>query len=40
MITAGYQAIAHVHTASEEVTLAQLLHYYDRKTVSVSLDVY
>ncbi|GAA5825810.1 hypothetical protein JCM3770_006343 [Rhodotorula araucariae] len=32
IITAGYSAVMHVHTASEEVVLSQLLHYYDRKT--------
>jgi len=32
IITAGYGAVMHVHTASEEVTLAALLHYYDKKT--------
>ncbi|GAA5917497.1 hypothetical protein JCM8208_005176 [Rhodotorula glutinis] len=32
IITAGYGAVLHVHTASEEVTLAALLHYYDKKT--------
>ncbi|BGP51203.1 translation termination factor GTPase eRF3 [Rhodotorula kratochvilovae] len=32
IISAGYGAVAHVHTASEEVTLAALLHYFDKKT--------
>ncbi|BGP27245.1 translation termination factor GTPase eRF3 [Rhodotorula toruloides] len=32
IITAGYSAVMHVHTASEEVTLSALLHYYDKKT--------
>ncbi|GJN93212.1 hypothetical protein Rhopal_006259-T1 [Rhodotorula paludigena] len=32
IITSGYGAVAHVHTASEEVTLSALLHYYDKKT--------
>ncbi|GAA5824699.1 hypothetical protein JCM11251_005306 [Rhodosporidiobolus azoricus] len=32
IITAGYGAVMHVHTASEEVTLTALLHYYDKKT--------
>ncbi|KAK4055436.1 translation termination factor GTPase eRF3 [Microbotryomycetes sp. JL221] len=32
IITAGYGAIMHVHTLSEEVTLNALLHYYDKKT--------
>ncbi|KWU41026.1 hypothetical protein RHOSPDRAFT_23753, partial [Rhodotorula sp. JG-1b] len=32
LITAGYQAVLHVHTASEEITLSQLLHYYDKRT--------
>ncbi|MCO5585376.1 hypothetical protein L7F22_039309 [Adiantum nelumboides] len=32
IICAGYSAIMHVHTASEEITLQALLHYYDKKT--------
>lgn len=32
LISAGWSAVMHVHTASEEITLVQLLHYYDRKT--------
>ncbi|GAA5984478.1 hypothetical protein JCM10908_003366 [Rhodotorula pacifica] len=32
IISAGFSAVMHVHTASEEVTLVNLLHYYDRKT--------
>ncbi|GAA6030757.1 hypothetical protein JCM8097_008858, partial [Rhodosporidiobolus ruineniae] len=32
IITAGYQAVMHVHTAAEEITLSALLHYYDKKT--------
>lgn len=28
----GYSAILHIHTDTEEVNLAQMLHYYDRKT--------
>ncbi|GAA5900169.1 hypothetical protein JCM6882_002633 [Rhodosporidiobolus microsporus] len=32
IITAGYGAIMHIHTASEEITLSALLHYYDKKT--------
>ncbi|BGP19545.1 hypothetical protein JCM10213_000145 [Rhodosporidiobolus nylandii] len=32
IITAGYGAVMHVHTASEEITLSALLHYYDKKT--------
>jgi len=32
IICAGYQAVMHVHTLAEEVTLSALLHYYDRKT--------
>ncbi|BGP10967.1 hypothetical protein NBRC10512_006382 [Rhodotorula toruloides] len=32
IITAGYSAVMHVHTASEEVTLSALLNYYDKKT--------
>ncbi|BGP57865.1 translation termination factor GTPase eRF3 [Rhodotorula sphaerocarpa] len=32
IITAGYSAILHIHTDTEEVNLAQMLHYYDRKT--------
>lgn len=32
IICAGYSAVMHVHTHSEEVTLTALLHYYDKKT--------
>lgn len=32
IICAGYSAVLHVHTASEEVSLSALLHYYDKKT--------
>jgi len=32
IICAGYSAVMHVHTLSEEVTLAALLHYFDKKT--------
>ncbi|GAA6016127.1 hypothetical protein JCM11491_000676 [Sporobolomyces phaffii] len=32
IITAGYGAVMHVHTAAEEVSLAALLHYFDKKT--------
>ncbi|PWN37548.1 uncharacterized protein FA14DRAFT_187640 [Meira miltonrushii] len=32
IICAGYSAVMHVHTASEEITLQALLHYYDKKT--------
>jgi len=32
IITAGYSAVMHVHTASEEVQLSALLHYFDKKT--------
>ncbi|KAG8907223.1 translation termination factor GTPase eRF3 [Tulasnella sp. 403] len=32
IICAGYSAVMHVHTASEEVQLAALLHYFDKKT--------
>ncbi|GAA5883754.1 hypothetical protein JCM3774_000579 [Rhodotorula dairenensis] len=32
IITAGFSAVMHVHTASEEISLVQLLHYFDRKT--------
>ena len=32
IICAGYSAVMHVHTLSEEVTLQALLHYYDKKT--------
>ncbi|GAA5962867.1 hypothetical protein JCM3765_005898 [Sporobolomyces pararoseus] len=32
IITAGYGAVLHVHTAAEEVSLAALLHYFDKKT--------
>ena len=32
IICAGYSAVMHVHTASEEIVLQALLHYYDKKT--------
>ena len=32
IICAGYSAVMHVHTLAEEVTLASLLHYFDRAT--------
>ena len=32
IICAGYNAVMHCHTASEEVSLSALLHYYDKKT--------
>ncbi|KAM0747560.1 hypothetical protein T439DRAFT_336500 [Meredithblackwellia eburnea MCA 4105] len=32
IITAGYGAVMHVHTAAEEVSLTALLHYFDKKT--------
>jgi len=32
IICAGYGAVMHVHTASEEVQLLALLHYFDKKT--------
>lgn len=32
IICAGYSAVLHVHTLSEEITLSALLHYYDKKT--------
>lgn len=32
IICAGYSAVMHVHTVSEEITLQALLHYYDKKT--------
>lgn len=32
IICAGYSAVMHVHTASEEVQLVALLHYFDKKT--------
>ena len=32
IITAGYGAVMHVHTAAEEVSLSALLHYFDKKT--------
>lgn len=32
IICAGYQAVMHVHTLAEEVTLTALLHYFDKKT--------
>ncbi|GMK55522.1 hypothetical protein CspeluHIS016_0205780 [Cutaneotrichosporon spelunceum] len=32
IITSGYTCVLHVHTATEEVTLSALLHYYDKKT--------
>ncbi|RPD67335.1 eukaryotic polypeptide chain release factor 3 [Lentinus tigrinus ALCF2SS1-7] len=32
IICAGYSAVMHCHTLSEEVTLAALLHYFDKAT--------
>jgi len=32
IICAGYSAVMHVHTLSEEVTLPALLHYFDKAT--------
>ncbi|KLO19765.1 hypothetical protein SCHPADRAFT_898344 [Schizopora paradoxa] len=32
IICAGYSSVMHVHTLAEEVYLAELLHYYDKKT--------
>ncbi|KAL0949918.1 hypothetical protein HGRIS_009946 [Hohenbuehelia grisea] len=32
IICAGYSAVMHVHTLSEEVTLTALLHYFDKAT--------
>lgn len=32
IIAAGYSAVMHVHTLSEEITVPALLHYYDKKT--------
>ncbi|KAJ3830550.1 eukaryotic polypeptide chain release factor 3 [Lentinula raphanica] len=32
IICAGYSAVMHVHTLSEEVTLISLLHYFDKAT--------
>lgn len=32
IICAGYSAVVHVHTLAEEVTLAALLHYFDKAT--------
>ncbi|EPQ27641.1 uncharacterized protein PFL1_04779 [Pseudozyma flocculosa PF-1] len=32
IICAGYSAVLHCHTVSEEVNLSALLHYYDKKT--------
>lgn len=32
IICAGYGAMMHCHTLAEEVNLAELLHYYDKKT--------
>ncbi|KAF9075857.1 P-loop containing nucleoside triphosphate hydrolase protein [Rhodocollybia butyracea] len=32
IICAGYSAVMHVHTLSEEVTLVSLLHYFDKAT--------
>lgn len=32
IICAGYSAVMHVHTASEEIVLQALLHYYDKKS--------
>ncbi|CBQ69526.1 probable SUP35-eukaryotic peptide chain release factor GTP-binding subunit (eRF3) [Sporisorium reilianum SRZ2] len=32
IICAGYSAVVHCHTVSQEASLAALLHYYDKKT--------
>ncbi|KAG8758726.1 translation termination factor GTPase eRF3 [Serendipita sp. 396] len=32
IICAGYSAVMHVHTLSEEISLLELLHYLDKKT--------
>ncbi|KAF7332158.1 Eukaryotic polypeptide chain release factor 3 [Mycena kentingensis (nom. inval.)] len=32
IICAGYSAVMHIHTLSEEVTLPSLLHYFDKAT--------
>lgn len=32
ILTAGYGAVMHIHTAVEEVTVTQLIAEYDRKT--------
>lgn len=32
IICAGYSAVMHIHTLSEEVVLSQLLHYFDKAT--------
>ena len=32
IICAGYSAVMHAHSMSEEVSLSALLHYYDKKT--------
>ncbi|KXN90256.1 Eukaryotic peptide chain release factor GTP-binding subunit [Leucoagaricus sp. SymC.cos] len=32
IICAGYSAVLHVHTLSEEIVLSKLLHYFDRAT--------
>ncbi|WFD20741.1 translation termination factor GTPase eRF3 [Malassezia caprae] len=32
IICAGYSAVMHAHSLNEEVSLVQLLHYYDKKT--------
>lgn len=32
IIAAGYSAVMHVHTLSEEIKIPALLHYYDKKT--------
>ena len=32
IICAGYSAVMHAHSLNEEVSLAALLHYYDKKT--------
>jgi len=32
IICAGYSAVMHIHTLSEEVTLPALLHYFDKAT--------
>ena len=32
IICAGYSAVMHIHTLAEEISLAALLHYYDKAT--------
>lgn len=32
VISAGYNAVMHVHTANEEISIGKLLRFYDKKT--------